>query len=303
MEKLSLIMFLCLVTSFSPVNACDSCACSTSSMGMGLMTNFKSKFIRFAYFDTRFETKPEHNQKSMDVFLRSELAFRFVLLQNPRWRLSGQLPFVSNSRKDDHEVVRISGLGDIQLGTTYVLIDDKKMGEKTHLYFEVGLGLSFANASYSDDLHDLNLPQNFNLGRGAIGLTLQSNAILNLQDFGLAISANYLAPSRAKNRYQFGAQFSCGLSIFKEWSLGERFLLIPNMSLNYEHIAQDVYIHGSRKEVSGTGGRASFLSPSISLKMDRVLLAVTYSSPLRAYYSEGEVDALGRLACQVSYIF
>jgi hypothetical protein len=72
---------------------------------------------------------------------------------------------------------------------------------KTAFYLEVGGGVSLPTRKYNaDNEFDENLPENFNVGKGSLGYTLQMNAISSYDKYGILTNANYQLNSPYKTK-------------------------------------------------------------------------------------------------------
>jgi len=293
-------VFSCVVLCHTSSYACDACGCSASNMGIGLLTDFRSNFIRLGYFDTRFNSSTEHEYITSDRFVQYDLSLRYAFGKAKRMRLMAHLPYGVNIRNSEEEQLSEKGVSDFRLNLNYVVLNNILLGNKFNLYLEAGGGLSLPSGKFDEQIHDRNLPENFNLGKGAIGYIFQINTVFSINKFGMVFSNNYQLNGRTKSDYHYGNQLNTQLNFFREVQV-TNFKLIPNVGLGFEDIAKDNYANG--KEVAGTGGNGIFLSSAINFKTKKWLAGCAYTIPLKENYSEGEVTAKARLAFQVSYIF
>lgn len=297
---ISFIVFFGLLCSTGSLSACDACGCSASNIGIGLMTDYRSNFIRLGYFRTRYKANSEHEQTGSDIFTQVDLSFRYAIGKNKRMWLTAHVPYNVNIRNSDSEELSVQGLSDIRLVANYVVLNNIPVGEVATLYLEAGAGLNLPTGQYDEKLHERNLPENFNLGRGNLGTIVQMNAILGLPNFGLMLNGNYQLNSKTHSGYHFGNQFNTQLVGFKEFKVN-KIKLIPNAGLAFEAIAQDAYAND--KEVPETGGEGLFLSSSLNFKTEKWLAGFSYSMPIVQHYSQNAVNAEERIAVHLSFIF
>ncbi len=299
-KNIFFIVFLGMLCSTGSLLACDACGCSASNIGIGLMTDYRSNFIRLGYFRTRYKANSEHEHAGSDIFTQVDLSFRYAIGKNKKIWLTAHVPFNVNVRNSESEDLSIQGLSDIRLIANYVVLNNIPAGEASTLYVEAGAGLNLPTGQYDENLHERNLPENFNLGRGNLGYIIQTNAILGLPDFGLMLSGNYQLNSNTQSGYHFGNQFNTQIVGFKEFIVN-KFKLIPNAGLSFESIAQDAYSSG--KAVPETGGEGLFLSSSLNFKTEKWLAGFSYSMPVAQHYSQNTVTAKERIAIHLSFIF
>ncbi len=299
-KKLVFIVFSCFVLGIMSANACDVCGAGANNMGIGLLTNFRSNFIRMGYFQSSFTSNFEHDYSVKDRFEQIDLTIRYSLGKNNRWKAMASLPFGKNSRTthDENQIER--GMADCRFNVNYVLLNNLKVGENAMLYVEAGTGLSIPTGKFDSSIHDRNLPENFNIGRGALGYIFQLNSVLSNGKNGVVLSANYQINSATETGYRYGNQLTSQLTLFRELPL-KQLKLIPNLGLNFEKITKDKYTNNNT--VPGTGGNGLFLSSSVNIKTEKWLTGFSYAIPLADKYSDSEVKAKGRIVCHVSYLF
>lgn len=295
-------MFCFAIFCSSTIYACDACGCSANGFGIGLMTDYRSNFIRLGYFDTRFSSNSEHgHHNSSDIFNRMNVSVRYSFKRLPKLRFMGDLSYGHNLRSNSSSETLVKGFSDTRLLVNYTLLNTMAKNMKTAFYMEAGGGVSLPTGRFNDaTFSDKNLPENFNIGKGSLGYIFQINAVLSHNKSGLLINNNYQLNSRTAQGYHFGNQFSSQLTAFRELSIGN-FAVIPNAGLLYEHISSDEYSNNNR--VPETGGKGLFFSSAINFKTDKWLAGVSYSLPIDQHYSGGVIDAGNRLAVHFSFLF
>jgi hypothetical protein len=301
MIKRFFVVFCLAVSSISAVNACDACGCTVSGLGIGLMTDYRSNFIRLSYFETRFNSNPEHgHHNSTDVFSRMDVSVRYSFARLPKLRFIGHLPYGRNRRNSNDTESTVHGFSDVKFLLNYTLLNGRTKNDKASFYVEAGGGINLPTGKYDGDIADKNLPENFNIGNGSLGYIFQLNSVLSNDVLGLLINNNYQLNNEVEDGYHFGNQFSSQLTAFKELPIGN-LGFIPNVGLLYEKIASDEYSNGNN--VPETGGEGLFFSSAINFKTDEWLAGVSYSLPIDQHYSSGVIDAGRKLAFHFSYLF
>ncbi|MEN0003567.1 MAG: hypothetical protein AAF798_05465, partial [Bacteroidota bacterium] len=195
----------------------------------------------------------------------------------------------------------LSGIGDTRIIGTYNLFRQKDLGSGIQLFAELGAGVKLPVGEYNPDIHDANLPENFNLGNGSWGFILQPNLVFTKGAWGLLLNGSYQHFLPTRTDYQFGHQLNGQLSVFWEKSTAKGYRFTPNLGLQQEHIWADAFAND--RTVSGTGGTGTFASLGINIRKGQVLGGVNYAIPIIQDYSQGEVEAQQRLAIQFSYLF
>lgn len=295
-------MFCITLVCSSTIRACDACGCSANSFGIGLMTDYRMNQIRLGYFDTRFSSAAGHGHHSTsDVFTRMNLSFRYAFKAIPKLRFMGDISYGHNYRKEHGDENSIKGLSDTRLVVNYTILNNLAQNMKTAFYLEAGGGLSLPTGQYNAYITaDDNLPENFNIGKGALAYIFQMNAVVSHDNYGLLFNQNYQLNSISKEGYHYGNQYSSQLTAFYEYSIGN-FAIIPNAGCLFEYVASDKYSTGNR--VPETGGRGLYFISAINFKTDKWLAGLSYSIPVDQHYSNGAVEAGGKSAVYFSFLF
>lgn len=280
--------------------ACDACGCSANAPGIGLLTDYRNNFIRLGYFSTRFVSNPEHGNQNTDYFRQIDLAGRFSLGSAGRLRLDFHVPYGINLRQGESGDLASRGMADIRLGIHYALLNNRPLGEFSFLYLEAGVGVSLPIGSYDPDIRLRNLPENFNIGRGAFGYLFQTNAVWVRSKSGLVLNNSYQANHSTDNGYQFGNSYHTQATAFHEVQLGS-IALVPGAGIGYEKVAPDTYANNN--EVPETGARGLFFAAGLNVKSGNSFSGLAWAYPFSQEYSGGVINAKGRLSCHITFIF
>lgn len=277
--------------------ACD--VCGSSGVGIGLLTDYKSNFVRLSYSYTSFEAAPQVGYRVSDRFHQANLSVRYGIGENIR--LFADLPVASNWRYSALETApqQQTGLGDAQILGYYVPYN-RSLSAQNRLYWEIGGGFQFPIGTYDPDIHDRNLPENFNVGRGSMGYLVQTNAILTLQKWGIVANLRYQHNGPTPKGYRFGDNWRAQGTLFYEIPV-KTVRLVPNLGIGIEHLLGDRYANG--KMVSGTDAVGCFLSAAFNVKTTNWVAGILVALPAFNYYGQGNIQATGRLSCQFSYLF
>lgn len=298
-----MFFIICITIGLNPVaQACDICGCGAGNMGIGLLTAYKNNTFRLGYYHSGFTSMPFEGKEVTDRFEQAEMFFGYTLGSTHKVRLMAHMHYGINDRQsyDDSQTQSVKGIGDIRLVANYVLFDSKPVGQWGTFYMETGGGISLPTGQFDPDIHDKNIPENFNIGKGALGYIFQNNAALNINKTGVLWNNQYTYNQKSTSGYRYGSQWNSTLSIYQEIPVAG-FKIVPSIGLAYEKVALDQYKNGT--DVTGTGGEGLFLPLSLNFKTDNWLLGVSYSKAVTDNYSDGEVNASGRIACQFSYFF
>ena len=299
-NRILFIVLLGYLLSPASLYACDACGCSANGPGIGLLTDYRNNFIRLGYFSTHFVSSPEHGNQNTDYFRQLDLAARFSLDPKGRWRMDLHLPYGMNLRHTKSETISLEGLADVRINVNYALLNNSAPGTWGALYLEAGIGTSIPLGSYDPDIRQRNLPENFNTGRGAMGYLFQANGVWTYQKSGLVINNNYQLNSSTDNGYQFGSSYHTQATVFHELRKGS-LAFVPNTGVGFESVAPDTYANNNT--VPETGARGLFFAAGLNVKSGNAFSGIAWAYPFRQTYSNGIIEAKGRLSCHVTFIF
>lgn len=155
-----------ILFSFENVHACDVCGVSSSNMGIGLWSGYNNNYLSVSYWNYRFKTKPAYGNSITDKFHQLDVTFRYAFGKKIRFMAS--LPIKQNTRILGSEQATINrrGISDVKLVGFYSWMN-KPINDDSAFYSEVGLGLSLPSGQFDQEIHEANLPLNFNLGNGS----------------------------------------------------------------------------------------------------------------------------------------
>ncbi|MEO1263410.1 MAG: transporter [Bacteroidota bacterium] len=285
---------------FATVNgeACDACGCSISGQGIGLLTNFRTNVAGIRYFNTPFHAAPLEGSTE-DRFHLAEFFVRYQF--NKRFKLMLSQPYRYNVRRDLHaSSLDIDGIADTRILGSYALVD-QWTSNTSRLYWELGAGIKLPVGKYDADIHDRDMPENFNIGNGSWGYLLQTSAVYSNNQFGISLNAASQLNGKTSAGYHFGNQISGSLLLFTEKSLGKKGRIVPLVGGSAEIISKDKFANG--KNVHSTGGRGLYGMIGVNAGFDRWQLGASFSKPLTQHYSDGEVIADDRFSIEMNYFF
>jgi hypothetical protein len=278
--------------------SCDACGCSISGYGMGMFSSYHNNFISLNWQLSKFNSAPGHGN-SIDYFNTLEISVQYFL--SDKFKILLSQPIKVNRRISSSGTDGLSGLSDTRITASYSFFKNEKITEESKLFLDFGAGIKLPAGNFNPHLHDLNLPENFNLGNGSWGFLFQPNAVLSFKDVGIVLSAVYQAYTKSSSDYKFGNQMTGQSLIYWSGELFDNFTVTPFGGINSEWAGEDKYANGNT--VHATGGNGLFAVSGLNVKTGDWLAGVSYLHPLSTNYSGGAVDASGRLNAQLSYIF
>lgn len=297
MKKCLILLFAMTMAFTGKLSACDVCGGGTSSMAVGLLSDYSNNYVRMSYFHAMYLSTRTIGKTTEDHFHQYELSARMSVSDAIRVRVS--IPYQNNVRTKGDEVIHTNGLGDIR-AIAFTPVLDRVFRGNSSLYIEGGLGVSIPTGRFDEDIQKRNVPESFNPGKGAWAGIIQLHATYINPILSVSWSNNYTYNPFSSGDYHYGDDYSSYLTFFREIQL-DALSLIPNAGIGYEHTYIDKYASGF--EVRGTGGNGTFASLSLNVKRSNIIGGVSYMIPLHEEFSKGEVSAQPRMNFQLSYIF
>ena len=210
-KKVILIVFVMVFIHLNQAKSCDACGCASGNVGFGLISDYRYNFIQLGFFNMGFRSNHENNFTTVDQFRQWRVAMRYGIGKDARFNLNAFIPYITNVRETSIEKQRLSGFGDIRLEISYALFNNVSLGDNSFLYSEIGVGVKLPTGAYNAELHQDNLPDNFNIGNGSLSYKISSSTVLNFGSNGLSFSGNYLINGNTKDGYHFGNQLELAL--------------------------------------------------------------------------------------------
>lgn len=295
-KVLCYLVFVTLTFS-SKLHACESCGCGIGNWSSGLLTDFRNNYVRLGYFHSGFKSNLVSSNHT-DRFDYFELLTRIKI--SKKIRIMASMPYKLNSRTINTNVQTLSGIGDLRLIGSWIITNSLSIKKESSLFIEAGGGIVVPTGKYNAKIHNSELPENFNLGNGAIGYTLQGSGIYQYKGFGVLNNYNFTYYATSSSGYQFGRQFGISLTLFKDIEI-HNIKLIPYFGATKEVNAKDQY--QTNILVDGTGGNGLFILTGLNVKYNNLYFGFSWATPSYENYSNKENKALNRFSCQVSYLF
>lgn len=295
----NLLVFLFIVINLSNIKACDVCGCSINGLGVGFLTSSQSNLIGLNWQRSAFKNTSILENDLKDEFHFFELSIQYFFTKN--FRVNVYQPYRLNIRQLDSQHQQASGMSDTRIMFSHILLRNKATGKNSQIFLDAGIGTKLPTGKYNPDIHDNNLPENFNVGTGSFAMLLNSNLTWAYKNIGIAWQSNFQYHFKSTSDYRFGHQLSNQLQGFWEKSLSSKIKIIPGTGIRSEWIGVDKYANNTN--VHGTGGQGLYSMVSINLKSNNWLTNLSYLQPIAQKYGGGEIRALGRFSCQFSFLF
>lgn len=297
MKKIIFIWIVGFGCAFN-AGACDVCGVCMGSLYAGTYADYRQDFVGLSYAHTLYRGVPPYSS-SDDMLHRVDFTTRVYLTKRLKVLLT--LPYKMNNRVQMGENTGIRGLGDMTFLMGYTLLESQSASQRFNYFVEFNGGFQLPTGRYQSDIHDNNLPENFNTGIGAWGVNIQPTMVLSLGQIGLTASwqVQFIAPSR--DSYHYGNRSIWNTVLSYQESLSSTIILIPSIGFSGERIAKDRYANNVL--VHGTGGQAVFLDMAFGGRWQSFSISGQYSLPIDAHIAGGETEVRNRFSLQLFYHF
>ena len=304
MKKSYFLLIILLAINFNAF-ACEICGCGVGNFYLGLLPNFKSKFIgvRYSFLQYHTELAKDPTQFSNDYYKSTELWSGWNI--GKKWQVLGFVPFTYNKKISDDGVKSNSGLGDISLMANYKLIQSRKINPQNqnieHLLM-IGGGIKLPTGAYHLDLTD---PAN-NIGdansmngTGSTDLLMNVLYQLSIQQFGFNTTATYKANTVNAEDFRFGNRLTWNSLVFYRFNLNT-ITLSPNTGFMYERTKESEYL-GSI--IEQTGGYLLNASAGLEINFKKIAIGMNTQLPLKQSFGEGQTNSKLRGSMHISLSF
>lgn len=242
MKKLIIFIF---ILSFLNSKACDICGCAINLNGInGVLPLFnknivglKSNYQSFKHPQT-IENKTINGYVLQDQYYTQELMMRLYL--KPKIQLYFSLPFKQNIRKETSTTYSINGIGDINLGFNYALVNQSDSLKNNVWMWWTGAGIKLPNGKYQQrNKEKTMLPVGFQIGTGAYSGFFTNQMTYRFKKMGLNWLSNYSINGENELFYQLGNSFQTQIQAFYWINLNPKSKILPQFGVSYLNFDKD----------------------------------------------------------------
>jgi hypothetical protein len=296
-------------------NACSICGCGGGNLYLGLYPNFDTKFIgvRYTYGDYRTVLKNDNSQFSNNTYHSYEIYSGFNLTK--KWQVFTYIPYQVNYQISDDGRSLNQGVGDITILTNYQIynyrkvVDDEKL--ITHKIW-LGGGLKLKTGSFNIDTQDPTTTLadvNAQMGTGSTDFILNARDVYQVENLGLATTANYKINTKNNQGYQFGNKFTFNTIAYYNLN-SKNTVVTPNIGLKYETVAGNK-LDGSLINLTEgldigsyhTGGNAFSGIGGVEVNIKNVSFGLNIEAPIQQDFASGQVNLKWKGLFHITYGF
>jgi hypothetical protein len=298
-----LIVFIAGLFILSATDACPICGCGVGNFYMGLLPNFKSRFIglRYQFMSYHTQIAGDATQHGNDFYKTAELWSGWNI--GSKWQLLSFIPYHFNNQNTDDGINRQNGIGDVSLLVNYKLLDTHNVFKNNNLSSQqlwIGGGVKLPTGKYHVDLNspDANLGDvNSQMGTGSVDFLLNAAYNVRINSFGINTSLNYKINTTNNDHYNFGNRFSANSFGYYQTHI-HKLMIMPNAGLLYEHAAGNSL---SSQKVNQTGGYVALAATGVELGYKKINVGMNVQMPFSQNFAEGQTTAKTRGLAHITF--
>jgi hypothetical protein len=222
---------------------------------------------------------------------------------------------------NDSIVDNIGGIGDLNLIFKYQLLNSHKTGDtllknKFLHRLSIGSGVTIPTGNYNkksivDFETDfkpniiigtpiLELDPHLQAGTGSFSFLFLMEYYLKFNSIGINMNTSYKINTTNKNEFRFANRFNSNFSFFSFLKLSKKIKIMPQVGLSYEKSARDVF---ENEKFIDSGGEVLFSNFGFNLFLNKLMLGVSYYSPIYQQLNGDQPLNKLRLISQINYYF
>ncbi len=307
MSKKVVILFFISVVSVS-VMACDICGSGVGGSYIGILPEFKKRFIGLRYQQNGLIS--HLGPGGSNSYLTATETFQVMEFWgavniSKRFRIAGFVPVNFIRRSSQQAVEKEQGLGDITAIGYYQLLN-KQQTLRNKLLVQslwIGTGIKLPVGRFNpEDKNMLQSSQNtFQLGTGSLDFSIHTMYDIRFQNIGINTNLSYKANTRNKYAYRYGNKFTGNVLAYYKISTGKKSGIAPNAGLLFETSAKDWKTRDIH--VWETGGRSLMRTVGMELNWEKISIGLNWQAPVYQELGEGKLKAKNRAMIHLSISF
>lgn len=306
------ILLMLLFTAFSGLGAfaCDICGCGVGSYYLGILPDFKKRFIGLRYQQKSLLThlSPDGSRS----YLTTDETYRSYELwgawnMGSKFRVVGFVPLNQVQKINQGVTQHKTGLGDIALVGYYKLFGSQGATEgKTSRFVSqslwVGGGIKLPTGHYdpNDESNTAGSQNTYQLGTASVDFTLNAMYDLRVQDVGVNVNASYKINSYNRYHYQYGNKLTTNLLGYYKFRVAN-ITIAPNAGAMWETAANDH--RNSNSKVDESGGWSVMGTGGIEVNINRIAFGANYQVPVSQSLAAGMVKGGRRGMVHIAFAF
>ncbi|NLR57857.1 transporter [Chitinophaga polysaccharea] len=307
MKKISILCII-LLSSYA-TSACDICGCGVGSYYIGLLPDFRQRFIGLRY---QHKTMRSHlGPGGTTSYLTTQETYQTAELWGGwnigrRFRVLGFVPVNINSRENQGVTTSKSGWGDVAAVGYYQLLNKQHTTEKGQLMVQslwIGGGVKLPTGRYepAERKENEEAPNNFQLGTASTDFTLNAAYDVRLMDVGINTNVSYKLNTTNKYDYRYGNKFTANVLAYYKIRIADKVSLAPNAGVLYETAAKDK--EGGKFTVDMSGGYSLLATVGMEATIGKISAGVNFQPVISQQLADLRVKAGSRAMVHLTYLF
>lgn len=300
---------LCIITGVYEARACDICGCGVGSYYIGILPDFKKRFIGLRY---QYKTLRSHlGPGGTTSYLTTDETYQTAELWGgwnigKRFRVLGFVPVNFNSRENQGIITNKSGIGDVAVVGYYQLLDQQHTTGNNQLLVQslwIGGGIKLPTGKYMPAEHKENedTPNNFQLGTASTDFTLNAMYDVRLMDLGLNANVSYKINTNNRYDYQYGNKFTANVLAYYKIRVAQQITIAPNAGVLYETAAKDQEAHKYAVDISG--GHSLLATMGVEATLGTISVGGNFQPVISQQLADQRIKAGNRAMVHVTYLF
>lgn len=303
--RTALILLFLMVLAPAKSWACDICGCGVGSYYIGILPDFKKRFVGLRYQNKLLVS--HLNENGERTYLTTNERFHTIevwgaLNIGKRFRAMYILPYNFISKNNQGTTSSKSGFGDAAIFGYYNVLRKEHTTDHLKRIIQslwLGAGVKVPTGGYnpadkSESAQQLNT---FQLGTGSTDFSFNMMYDLRIHDAGMNVNTNYKINTANNTGYRYGNKLTTMLLGYYKWRLGQQGSFSPNAGFVLESATKDV--SGSLVQ-HGTGGAIWMASVGVECSVRKISVGINFQDPLHQNLGNGIVLARERLMVHCS---
>lgn len=307
--KRIILLLLCISTGIYEARACDICGCGVGSYYIGILPDFKKRFIglRYQYKTLRSHLGPGGSTSYLttdEIYQTAELWGGWNI--GKRFRVLGFVPVNFNSRENQGITTHKSGIGDVAVVGYYQLLDQQHTTANNKLLVQslwIGGGIKLPTGKYMPAEHQENedTPNNFQLGTASTDFTLNAMYDVRLMDLGINANVSYKINTNNRYDYQYGNKFTANVLAYYKIRAAQQITIAPNAGVLYETAAKDQEARKYAVDISG--GHSLLATMGVEATLGTISVGGNFQPVISQQLADQRIKAGNRAMVHVTYLF
>lgn len=308
MKKKTTLVVLLLISSYV-VQACDICGCGVGSYYIGILPDFKKRFIglRYQYKSLRSHLGPGGTTSYLttsETYQTAELWGGWNI--GRKFRILSFVPVNFNSRENQGQTRNRSGLGDIAVVGYYQLLNTQNTNNNNKLIVQslwIGAGIKIPTGQYepTERKENEDTPNNFQLGTASTDFSVHLMYDVRIMDFGVNVNLSYKMNTPNKYQYQYGNKFSSNILAYYKFRLNDNVSVGPNAGILYETAVKDK--ENKKYTIDQSGGYSLMGTAGAEASFNRISAGINFQPVISQHLANMQIKAGNRAMIHVTYLF